>query len=276
MATFGQWAGATANLGDSGETEVWMGFVFDISSSYSTDSERSLALEPPIFNFMELVLTRVTSTANTSGVAYVTFVPEFSPDDYASTPTSLRPTWRNEWVIGYTEDSDVFTNSASLTIPIGDKDEVITPPDSGYVNHTGPVANAVINPDDTGNLMVNFGRFQSYLQNSQSDGTFALSVYIAVVGGDVEFHSTEGTGTVPGLNATQHNFHTGVTGWPMDRRARVRHCPKSGFPGLSDEFIKDGYRQGMWVLPRSWDPEDRTNMDFHPSPTEGVVDDEIP
>ena len=62
----------------------------------------------------------------------------------------------------------------------------------------------------------------------------------------------------------------------LNRKARVRHDPKSGFPGLSDEFIDDGYREGMKVLPESWDPEDRTGQDFFPPPSEGVVDDEVP
>jgi hypothetical protein len=224
---------------------------------------------------VELVLTRRVAGANTSGVAYVTFIPQFEPVNYFGSNT-LEPGARSEWVIGYTADDDVFTNSTSITLPIGDKDQVITPPTRGYVWQFEPTL--PINPEDTGNLLQNFGRFQSYLQDAQTSGKFALSVYMEVVGGGsnaIQFHSTRGT-TAPGLSVVQHNYHSGVMGWPMDRRARVRHDPKSGFPGLSDEFIDDGYRQGLKVLPRSWDPEDRTNMDFFPPPSEGVIDDEVP
>jgi hypothetical protein len=256
-------------LGQAASTDSWLGFVFDLSGSYSTESERSLALEPPIFNYFEITLYRTNATANTGGEMFVFFVPEFVPLDYNN---SRDPGQRNEWLIGYENADSFFTNADSLTIPIGGNSDKIDPT-------TIPVewSNSTrINSEDIGDLNANWGRFQSYVRNSQWTGRVAFTVYLTVDSGITRFYSTEGTGTQPGMVASEHKFHSGQIGLPMRRRARVRHDPKSGFPGLSDEFIPDGYREGLMVLPDSWDPEDRTNMDFFPPPSEGVVDDEVP
>jgi hypothetical protein len=265
------WDESRTYNGDAGETECWYGFVFDVSSLYSTESERGLALEPPIINYMELTLNRVGAAVSTAGEAYVFFVPSFTQIAYAAGASN--PSRWSEWLIGYTNTASVFTGT-TLTIPIGDDDSIISslPTRSYFV----APSNTAVNGSDTGDLIANFGRFQGYVRNSQWDGTFALSVYLTVTGGDVQMWSSRGSGTVPGLNVTTHGFHSGQQGLPLRRRARVRHDPKSGFPGLSDEFIKDGYREGMMVLPESWDPEDRTGQDFYPPPSEGVVDDEVP
>ncbi len=259
------WEGATGFIGDAAETFVWAGFRFDISSTYSTDSERGLPLEPPIFNYMELTLSRATEVANTSGVGYVFFVPEFEPPRYS---IGRRPSQRDEWLIGYTDSA--FSDTTSVTLPIGDKDTRILP--ANFPDGVQPALDELA-ANDQGNLMNNFGRFQSFLQNSQADGTFALSVYIEVVGGDVQFYSTRSSGTVPGLNVVEHGFHTGHNTGIL-RDSRIRHCPRSGLPDHADKYIPDGYVEGLMVSPDWYEPEDRTGMDRIIPSEEGVIKDE--
>ena len=265
MRTPAIWEGTTGFIGDATETFVWAGFIFDISSTYSTDGERGLPLEPPIFNYMELTLSRVSAVANTSGAGYVFFVPEFEPVNYR---TGRKASQRDEWLIGYTNSA--FSNTTSVILPIGDKDDIILPIPDG----TQPAETIdILNTNDQGILMNNFGRFQSYLQNAQSDGTFALSVYIEVVGGDVQFYSTRGSGTTPGLNVVEHGFHSGHNTGIL-RDSRIRHCPRSGLPDHADKYIPDGYVEGLMVSPDWYEPEDRTGMDRIIPSEEGVIKDE--
>ena len=60
----------------------------------------------------------------------------------------------------------------------------------------------------------------------------------------------------------------------MRRRTRAVHDYTMGYPALSDEFVQDGYLEGIMVHRDSWDPED-PDPTYNPSPMEGVVDDEI-
>jgi len=269
LVTWGNFTSLVVHLGNLADTN-WFGMRFDLSTAWSAESERGLALEPPIFNTMDLTLTRTTTAANTTGEAWVFFVPEFSPIAFSG-PIIYRPGERNEYLISYTNTTSIFTDDTSITLPIGvNVDKVNNIP----TNLNGDV----INSSDTGDLNTNWGIFQSYLQNSQFDGVIALSIYLSTTGNQTRFHSLENIvgGSAPGLGTVEHKFHSGQIGAPMRKRCRVRHDPKSGFPGLSDEFVDDGYNEGMKVLPDSWDPEDRTGQDFYPPPNEGVVDDEVP
>jgi hypothetical protein len=272
------WTDDTGNLGDATDKICWYGLVFDVSSLYSTESERGLALDPPVINYMELTLTRGPSSqiANDRAEAFVFFVPQMTQFTYGDVDD--RPSLQEEWLIGYTSAADapeIFNNTTSITLPIGNDDRVV----DGSAIRLIYNANTLVNEDDTLNLLQNFGRFQSFVQNSQWDGTFALSVFLDLKGtgtGNVQMYSSRGAGTAPSLSVTTHSFHSGQFGMSYGRRSRIRHDPKSGFPGHSDEFIDDGYFEGMKVLPDSYDPPDRTNMDFFPPSTEGVVDDEVP
>jgi hypothetical protein len=255
---------------------MWKGFIIDFSAAFNRDSERSLALEPPIISTLSITLT--TNSAPTAVTSAGYFVPEFDPDDYGI--DDVRPGYRNEWILGTTSE---VGPSTSMTFDIG--------PQTGLRSSTTAIAGsafgltfdpsvnigaATINSDDTGDYNANWGRLQSYIQNSQWSGKVAITLLTIVpLGERVNFNSNEAASGAPVITVTENSFHSGQIGVPMRKRTRVRHDPKSGFPGLTDEFIKDGYREGMMVLPESWDPEDRTNMDFFPPPSEGVVDDEV-
>jgi len=262
----------------------WYGIVYDLSSLITTEGERDLPLEP--FRINSITVSHTTDVSRVGMVQVVYFVPEFEPDDYGI--DELRPGYRGEWVIGYRNQTAGVTSPVGFTIDGQDGivpnpivNDAITFP-AGHDNPTTNRGGLPINAADTRNTAANWGRLQSYIQNSQWTGRLALTVYniVDAASRGPSWPSVEGALAFvedgPVTTAVHSSFHTGQIGAPMRKRCRVRHDPKSGFPGLSDEFVKDGYREGMMVLPDSWDPEDRTGQDFYPPPNEGVVDDEVP
>ena len=81
------------------------------------------------------------------------------------------------------------------------------------------------------------------------------------------------------LGSFQLNIQTwpGHTGWvdaPNRKRTRAVHDYTMGYPALSDEFVQDGFLEGIMVHRDSWDPKD-PEPTFVINPLEGVVDDEI-
>jgi hypothetical protein len=113
-----------------------------------------------------------------------------------------------------------------------------------------------------------------YITSPSWNGIISLSIFWW--GQTANWYSDEdpGTGNEPTLTTTETPFHTGfIKGPAFGRRARSRHCPRTGLPVASDEVIRDGYSEGLMVSKEGWDPEDPEEK-YVPSPLEGVVDDE--
>ena len=234
----------------------WFGFIIDLTGSYETESERGLALEPPIVSSLSLTLNSL-GTAGNSYIATVMFVPELNPADYAA--GDLRPGYRDEWIIAETT-STVLT--ANTTVDCGWQTGVIS---SGA--QTTNSAGATINTSDTGDLVANWGRLQSYMQNSQWSGIIAISMYVEVSAGFAFYAGP------PSATVTQNTFHSGHVTNRL-HRGRIRHCPRSGLPGYANEFIDDGYIEGLKVSQDWYEPEDRSGTDIITPSEEGVIDDE--
>lgn len=54
--------------------------------------------------------------------------------------------------------------------------------------------------------------------------------------------------------------------------SRWDRCPKCGFYTLRETWVQDGYREGLLVCPKCWEPEDREPRDLAPE-TEPVGED---
>ena len=179
----------------------------------------------------------------------VWFVPEAAPQPYSNT---LIPGLRDEIRLG----SAIFAD--------GD-------PHSVTIDVNPPV------PNTNGDMGA--AGMSEYLRNSSWNGIVSLSLaWIDDTGltTPVAWVSDEGAGTgdEPSLLATEVGFHTGfIDGPAFGRRARSRHCPRTGLPVASDAVIRDGYSAGLMVSKEGWDPEDPEDR-YVPSPLEGVVDDE--
>jgi len=135
-----------------------------------------------------------------------------------------------------------------------------------------PLGNGVMDPalGTTYRSLTN----ESYIfENTSSDGMISLSLVFGT-GLSVALVNS------PTLVMTETPFHTGmmVGEGDLKRRARAVHSYKSGFPYLSDEAIPDGHTDGIMVHPDDYDPIDPVaegRGDYIPSPSEGVVDDEV-
>jgi hypothetical protein len=113
-----------------------------------------------------------------------------------------------------------------------------------------------------------------FVRSGSWNGIISLSLYWD--GLPVAWNADEGAGTgdEPSISTTEISHHTGfIKGPAFGRRARSRHCPRTGLPVASDEVIRDGYSEGLMVSKEGWDPEDPEEK-YVPSPLEGVVDDE--
>ncbi len=77
-----------------------------------------------------------------------------------------------------------------------------------------------------------------------------------------------------GLNMQTFPRHTGWVDAPNRKRTRAVHDYTMGYPALSDEFVQDGFLEGIMVHRDSWDPKD-PEPTYVINPLEGVVDDEI-
>jgi len=76
------------------------------------------------------------------------------------------------------------------------------------------------------------------------------------------------------LNIQTWPGHTGWVDAPNRKRTRAVHDYTMGYPTLSDEFVRDGFLEGIMVHRDSWDPKD-PEPTYVINPLEGVVDDEI-
>ena len=192
-------------------------------------------LDPPlIYPSFELTLTVVTG--DVGGSVDVYFVPEAAPLPYSN---ALLPGGRDEVLLVESEYA------------FGDPTIDITVPTV---------------------LMV------EYLRNSSWNGIISLTLVSDInVLFPLNVHSAEGADPTlaPSINTTEVPFHTGEWEGPaFGRRARTRHCPRTGMPVASDHMVRDGYVEGMMVSAEGWEPSDPEDRYF-PNPLEGVVDDEV-
>lgn len=214
------------------------GLRFNIYSAlgFSQDAE-SRFLDPPVFLTISLRLMRVTDGLGTTGTMRVDVVPSGASVAYSS---NLGVGERNE-IEGVDYTLEVVSASTLETIPLLVQ--------GGSNNFYGGAISA-------------------------NNGWLALSLIpIGLVGTErIRWSTVAGTSAM--LDLTYVPFHTGSQDFPLARRARVVHDFVGGFPYLSDEAVADGFREGVMLHPRSFDPKDRPS-EFVPPPGEGVTNDEV-
>ena len=190
----------------------------------------------PALIYPSFDLTLSVNLALSPGTVDISFVPEAAPQPYSNL---LLPGARDEVAL------------VSVDVAMIDTTTVVTVPTV---------------------LMV------EYLRSSDWNGIISLTLE-----GDfgllasVSYHSADGPDPTLAPTATtiEVPFHTGEWDGPaFGRRARTRHCPRTGMPVASDHMIRDGYVDGMMVSAEGWEPVDPEDK-YAPSPLEGVVDDEV-
>ena len=238
----GLWNDTDATLipgdGTTADANSWLGLILDFGDT--TESERSLRLDPPIRQLSNLILTESGATASDCTL-YLYFVNEFTPADYSDTAL---PGARGE-AIADNLVSTVTMNGAS-----------------GTTSATFSFAN------DTPN-----GRLRSLMLNANWNGRLARSVQMfSNSSAGIAFISTEGVGNSPTLTLEESNFHTGHNK-KFNVRGRARHCARSGLPANTVDLVEDGFTEGIHVLPEWWEPEDRMGLDIVIPDSEGEIDD---
>jgi len=236
FSTLGVWDDAVTAVafGTVGVVEG-IGLQFVVHTDFNAEG---IPLDPPLI-YPSFELTLVTSTltypVGNSFDIDVSFVPEAAPQPYSNV---LLPETRDE----------VALVTGTLTAP------------ETTFTVTVPTV-----------LMV------EYMRSSSWNGVISITLQSVLPAlSALAFHSAENADPTlaPSVNATESPFHTGEWEGPaVGKRARLRHCPRTGMPVASDEMIRDGYVDGMMVSRDGWDPEDPEDK-YVPSPLEGVVDDE--
>jgi hypothetical protein len=260
------WVSLPIVWGSVTASDFWLSCIFNTSSSDLTtvyDAERSLPLEPNLVQGGVFTAHWGTSSpASRTGSAVLYFVPELSPAIYSNS-------------VNIGARSEVILGKATFTAAAADSAMTITLGASGVASSTdllGP-AGQRLNSRDHGNFKANLAWLSGIMNNTNWNGRICFSLKVQEDGGFPRFQG-KGGANPPTFVTTEHSFHSGQMQDPKGRY-RIRHDPKSGFPGNSKEFIEDGYT-GLMVLPESFDPEDRTGQTFQPPSSEGVVDDEVP
>lgn len=219
----------------------YAGLQFEVP--LTTDSE-GRALDPNGISEFTLTLSQA-AVPTAAGTLVVFMVPEAAPLPYSN---DLIPGDRNEIrlaTVGYAAgDTHSITIDANLPEP----------------NPNGDLGSPGMNP---------------YIRSSSWNGIISLTLlWVSSVAVAWTADDGAGTGDEPSISTTETQFHTGfISGPAFGRRARSRHCPRTGLPVASDELVRDGYSEGLMVSQSAWDPEDPEDR-YVPSPLEGVVDDE--
>lgn len=209
-------------------------------------------LDPPVL-LADMTLTLVTTPGMVADPGETTFelyvVPEAAPEDYGT----LAPLDRDEILIAGV--------SAQLTeVPTSVVFEL-----GVYEGDTALSEECADNLETMRTMLWSTSRW---------NGRAAFAVTIPTGSFDWRFcSSTTDGGTAPVLTSREESFHTGIEG-DLDK-GRNRICPRLGTPLYAQDAVRDGYRKGLMVDARAFDPEDRSQLDFHPPAREGVVDDEL-
>lgn len=247
----GGWVGDPGELivSSVGSPDTYTGLVFTWGVELDALGR---PLGPPVL-LAEMTLTLVTTPAFTSDPGETTIelyvVPEAAPDDYGTET----PTLRDELLV------------AAVVVSLDEVPKSVVFELGTYEGDDDQSETCATNLETMRTL---------YWSSSRWSGRAAFTVTIP--SGSFDWHfcsSTTPDGTAPVLTSVEESFHTGIDG-PLDK-GRNRLCPRLGTPLYAVDAVEDGYRKGLMVDPRAWDPEDRSQLDFHPPPKEGVIDDEL-
>lgn len=217
----------------------WVGLQFAVPISTDVNGR---TLDANLITNFTLTLQHAAPTP--AGVLSVFYVPEAAPDPYSDTAV---PGDRSE--VFLTQATFEASDAHTITVPL-------------------------LAADATGTSAMGAQAMTQYLRHSSWNGIVSLS--LLWLGDSVAWISAEDAadGNEPSISTTENIFHTGfVDGPAFGRRARSRHCPRTGLPVASDELVRDGWDNGQMVSARGWDPEDPEDR-YVPNPLEGVVDDE--
>jgi hypothetical protein len=132
----------------------------------------------------------------------------------------------------------------------------------------------------TYNIALNMTVVRPIITHPSWRGLLVLALSLDDTGAAGSFrtiHSNESATVAsrPVLTTTEFAFNTGIGTHDIHRPGRIRTCPRTGIMAFADEFVEDGYIEGLWVHESAYDPPDETDRQVVPS-SEGVVNDEVP
>ena len=222
---------------------VSIGMRYQLHTEFDSESR---PIEPAlVWPSFDLTLYLAEAQLNT-GTFHLGIVPEAAPEAYS---VALSPNDRDEVAL-----LDTSGDASSVTITIG-----------AALGTAVTFSNVAISTTMT-----------RLLRHSSYNGYFCLTI-TCDDGDRAIFHSSSATNSAyyPTLTTTEVAFTTGMwDGDSIDRRSRMRHCPRTGMPVASDAMIRDGWTEGLMVSEEGWEPEDPEDR-YVPNPHEGVVDDEV-
>ena len=243
-----------------------IGFSFDFS--INNESERNLALAPQIpFTTATDDLAGTGETATTWTLTLLTTVRDLDTVQDVSLygiAAAAPSAWSdsnlasaNLAAVDTAYLIETVTGSSSTWVPVANDIHNLVWNFDFHTNYTQAVGGAVIaRPQWTTINNPLWNGLMQFILGPLSNGVM-----------------TFGTITFAG---NTHRWHTGASGMPHDRRARVVHDYITNQTYMSDEAVADGYRHGIMVHPDNFDPVDPIEDNpFTPPPNEGVVDDDI-
>lgn len=200
-------------------------------------------------------LTLTSQTTTTSALWQVYIEPAFDPAAYTSTDRPLM-------------DSRGELQVSEATITVGIDDEFTFVLGSTWDGSEWT-------EDATFLENLNTIRDEYWAHSSWSGITaFALLNTNPVVAYPVWYGSADDTAKQAAVLSTDWQFHTGFLGWPVER-GRAKFDMRTGEPALTSELMRDGFSEGLWVLPENWDEEDHVDR-YRVPPDEGKITDEVP
>ena len=231
-ALVGTWTAAPADVLQS-RGNWWSGVMVEVPVTLAT-GRTDLALSPPTFTGLDFTLTVVTGDVTVIDYTYTLYlVNDPTPADFATGATSP------SLIVGGA-GNPVLLDTQTITGPIVVGQEVTSSLDMGDVFPVYRQASWV-------------GRF-AFIFRFGMDG-FAMNT--------TDFGSAAHATTPPTLVSVELPFIGGRSG-NVEARSRVDRCPICGFYDVREKFTPDGYRAGLLVCEKCWDPEDPPSSPIPP------------
>ena len=214
---------------------VYGGAMVDIPVTLAT-GRTDLALNPPTFTAMDFTLTIDADVAGVHDYGYYLWLVNLpTPPDFSTGAT------------GNTSPTAYLIDGTILAMD----NQVITGPLTAGQEITSGLDADLVYPLYRQSAWV--GRF----------GFVWLFYRIGSVITTIDVRSSL-HGTTPETLATTELPFIGGRSGNVEARSRVDRCPICGFYDVREKFIPDGYRAGLLVCEKCWDPEDPPSQPIPP------------